>query len=86
MKYILNRQIHLVLHVVDDALADPRVDVVLQHAHQLAREHGAKGGKQQPDQQGQVIAYQGLVDDASRDDGGAAGPQRSKQGWPRRRQ
>ena len=36
--------------------------------------------------EGQVIAYQGLVDDASRDDGGAAGPQRSKQGWPRRRQ
>ena len=68
MRHALQVLVHLVLHVEDDAHRDPRVDVVLEHTHQLAGQHGGKRREKQADEQAEVVAYEGGVNDAAGDD------------------
>ncbi len=68
--HVLEVIVHLVLHIEDDLLGDPGVDVALQHANDLGGGQRQRGEDQQLDQQGHVPAHQRLVHDAAGDDAG----------------
>ena len=68
MRHILQMLIHLIAHVKYDALRDPRVDVVLEHTHQLAHCQSGKCHKQELNEELHVFAHESLIDDASGDD------------------
>ena len=68
--HVLQMVVHLVLHVEDDALGDPGVDVALQHADDLRERQREEGHEQELDEQRHVPPHKRLVHDAPGDDRG----------------
>ena len=68
MRHVLQMVVHLVLHIEDDALGNPRVDIALQYGDDLGSRQRDKGHYQQPDQQAHVLPDQRLIYDPPRDD------------------
>ena len=68
MRHVLQVFIHLIAHVKDDALRDPRVDVVLKHTNKLAHGERCERGKEQLYEKLHVLSHQRLVHDAACDD------------------
>ena len=79
MRHVLQMLVHLVAHVKNDALRDPRVDVVLEHTDQLAHGQRRERGKQELYKELHVPADQRLVHDT-------AGYDRRKESDGRRQQ
>ena len=69
MRHVLQMPVHLVSHVENDALRDPRVDVVLEHTHKLAHCQRGERHKQELYEELHVFADERLIDDAAGDDG-----------------
>ena len=70
MGHVLQMVVHLVLHIEDDALGDPGVDITLQDADDLGAGQGDEGQDQELDEQRKIFADQGFVHDLAGDDAG----------------
>ena len=68
MRHVLEMVVHLVLHVEDDALGDPGVDIALEHRDHLGGRQRDEGHDEQLHEQAHVLAHERLVDDPSGDD------------------
>ena len=68
VRHVLQMVVHLVLHVEDDALTDPGVDIALEHGDHLRRRERDEGENEELDEQRHVLPDEGLVHDLARDD------------------
>ena len=66
MRHVLQMPVHLISHVKDDALRDPRVYVVFENAYELAHCERGKSRQQQLYEELHVFAHERLVYDAAR--------------------
>ena len=68
MRHMLQMIIHLVLHVEDDPLGDPGVDIAFENRNHLRGRERHKRQDQEADQQRHVLSHQRLIHDPSRND------------------